>query len=196
MKNIEEIRTEVFRRSKEKIKKRKKIRIIVIPFCVFAMTISVIFASQFNLFDANENGFGGNLMPDSSCFVGYSSLVIESNENVRIEKNSANIENIYNILASSFKDADDSLSDEEAKPPKTQGTIKGEGENYSYLTGDSIYIDNSKTEYILTFKSEKGEDKVYVLKGNVLTEKSLRQEVDLTKTQLATLQKLLNIGEE
>lgn len=193
MKNIDEIKAEVFRRSKEKVKKRKKIRNVVIPLCVFTLTISVILASQFNIFDADKNAFDGSLMPESSSFVGYSSLVIEVDEKVRIEKDNANIENIYNILASSFKEVDDSLSDEEAKPPKKQGTIKGEGENYSYLTGDSIHIDNSKKEYILNFKSEKGEDKVYILKGNVLTDKSSKQEVKLTNAELIELQKLLNL---
>ncbi len=190
MKNIDEIKAEVFRRSKEKIKKRKKMRNVVITLCVCVMTISVIFAYQFNLFDVNKSGSDGNFMSEENYGVEFSSLKIEGNNKVRTEKDGSNIEKIYNILASS-KEIDDSISDQEAVPPKTQGTTKYE--NYSYFIGDSTHICNSETEYILTFKSKKGEDKVYILKGNVLTDKSSKQEVKLTNAELIELQKLLNL---
>lgn len=204
MRNFEERKAEVFRRSEKRIKERKRNRNRIlaccIPLCLCITILSVIYLPNANLFsdksgNAEDMNMAGGLNGTSEFI--YTSLEItnniESTGNSRKENDIANIENIYNIIQSSFSAEEDlPTGDKHDEFPHAQ---KGEGankdENHSGI--DQFQNYTKGMSYTITFIAVDGTQRNYTLDGNLLTNKATKQEVTLTDSQMSELQKALGL---
>ena len=179
MRNFDERKAEILRRSNERIKKRKKIKNIILSvfLCVFA--VATVFILKPKMFSTKKSSLDENILPETSYKSDSFELEIKSNRKAINRKSGAEAENVYNFIINFF-DADDA----EAL----------EGEAYaSGVTADSSHSYDYKTEYVLTFKSKNVKEKEYVLKDGILTEKISGQAVKLSDTQINELLLLLEV---
>lgn len=211
MRSFEERKAEIISRSQKRIKSKKQNRKRVLafcsPFCLCVAIFSVIYLPDI-LTSANKNNFtadtGASEMADGESGFSYSLVeVAESGTSTGVSKTEtdiANIENIYNIIQSSF------YKEEVADDIYTQYTASGNGNDQSMADGGlkaenynssySSYKKNSATKgsfRTITFTAKDGTKIKYILKGNKITDSLTKKEVILTDEQLNNLNKALGI---
>ncbi len=195
MKNFEQRKAEIFKRSEIRIKKRKRIRAQVLalclPLCVCITILAVIFIPS-----VDDKGYVGseNLsgVSDGSSPYLYSLLQVTTDtltQNINIEDEQT-IENIYYTISSMFESQDDFvLKDEQILEP-------GSDKSNDITKDDNSDKGQSKSEYsgyTITFTDKFGNKKIYTLKENVLTSDMTSQEIILTESQLLKLKLFLGI---
>ena len=210
MRNFEERKAEIFRRSENRIKERKRNRnrilALCVPLCLCIVIMSVIYLPDIMVPSDKSNSTEDINTTAPSCGTSgcvYTSLDITCNSSLldyeKKETDTVNIKNIYNIIQSAFADeADKETVDTQDKFPETQ---KGEdanggntnGENHSSSQPSEITTQNSSKGllYTITFKSNDGMQTIYTLDGNLLVNESTKQEVTLSDSQMSELQKAL-----
>lgn len=204
MRNFEERKAEIFRRSENRIKERKRNRnrilALCVPLCVCIAILSVIYLPDMMISSdksntAEEMNMAGGV-EDSSEFA-YTSFEITGTKIAKSDTDRENIENIYNIIQSAFTvDGDDDDMEQETtinkdelpqeQKPSTQkgeSTLKGE-DNYS--TGLVEFFSKGVT-YTLTFTADNGQKIVYTLCDNILTNETTNESVTVTEDQLKEL---------
>jgi len=204
MRNFEERKAEVFRRSENRIKERKRNRnriiALCIPICLCIAILSVIYLPDMMTLSDKSNTAEDMYMAggeeDSSRF-SYTSFEITSTKTANSDTDKQNIENIYNIIQSAFtvNDYSDDVEQEtttdksefpqEQKPStqKGEGALKGE-DNYS--TGLVGFFSKGVT-YTLTFTADNGQKIVYTLCDDILTNETTNESVTVTEDQLKDL---------
>ena len=201
MRNFDERKAEIFRRSENRIKERKRNRnrilALCVPLCLCIAILSVIYLPDMMISSDKSNtaedmnmagGFNG-----TSGFI-YTSLDITDynglSDYTKKETDKVNIENIYNIIQSAFADEDDKETIEmQDKLPETQ---KGEGATKGDANGENHSSSHpSGTSYFLTFYTEDGKQIIYVLYENNLTNNATNESVILSKEQLSKLLKII-----
>lgn len=190
MRNFDERKKEIFKRSNERIAKRKKTQKMLslcIPLALCVTALSVIFIPKIALL--NDKCASPEYIYTTSD-VAYTSLEVKNNALFltysKDYKNQADIDRIYKEIASHFADNDcsgtEDLTDKGTEPKK---------ENFN---NDGYTQDTSKSlSYTITFSSPNGEMLIYTLDGNKLTNNTTNQKVVLTDTQLLQLKKVLNL---
>lgn len=204
MRNFDERKAEIFRRSENRIKERKRNRnrilALCVPLCLCIAILSVIYLPDMMISPDKSNTAGDMNMAggveNSSGFV-YTSFEITSTKTAKSDTDKQNIENIYNIIQSAFtvNDYSDDVEQEtttdrsefpqEQKPSTQKGesTLKGE-DNYSTGLVESF---SKGVAYTLTFTADNGQKIVYTLCDNILTNETTNESVTVTEDQLKDL---------
>lgn len=202
MRNFEERKSEIFRRSEKRIKERKRKRnrllAICIPLCIIA-TVSIIvgFSPKTSLQIVDEETASSNInvsiemncntdKSETQANSKYISAKVKSNGVTADFHNeitdSVTVANVYKSISSAFQgdDADDEevIGDDTFKND-TLKDFEGESED-----------DNG---YTITIFTNSGEKLVYILKGNKLCDASNKIEVVLNDIQIAELKFILGI---
>ena len=194
MKELKEYKTEIFRRSRERIKSRKKIfkatLIAGISLCVcITVGVSIYMRSDMKL----DSGFtvedkysfndGADGAASESFFV---SVVIEGIDNHAYYDqidDSIKAEKAYNTISGIF----DGISDDEDME-QAESDI-----NVSDALKDEEYSTAVQNDYRLTFTMSDGRKRVYKLSRNRLTDVDPDIEVILTTEQLELLYVVLGL---
>ena len=189
MRNFDERKAEIFRRSENRIKERKRNRnrilAVCIPLCLVITVLSVTILPSLlpmnNKNMANDgtpeavDGLTGNSAEFVSVSVSGAGLTPETN--ILVE-DSNKVAQIYYTVQSSFvssgggnkenadvKPGDDLLTEEEDKVYSSSGTT------------------NLASGYKLTFTADNRTQSTYTLNGYVLTDNNTNKSVTLTDTQ-------------
>lgn len=178
MKNVEEIKTEIFRRSKEKIKKRKTLKSVIISTGLFAFSVVIVLSLNFSMFNIGKSSSDSNMAPEANYGSDYSVLEIKSKNKIINQESGANAEKIYNTIVCFFANEDDS-----------EGSLEGEG--FTDITDDSFNSYDKEVEYNFNFKLNNGIEKEYILKDDILTDKLSGISVKLNGKQLNELKLIL-----
>lgn len=195
MKNFEQRKAEIFRRSEDRINQRKRKRNRVIAVCIPAFiciaTLSVAILTKINPVKndfALEDNFGTieNDIAVGSIVCSYTEVEVKTDDNshnqrftdkVQVTQIFSCVQTLYNADGSA-SDADDSIKQ----------STETKDENKS--SADSLNLG-----YTLTFITEDGSKTVYTLKGNKLKESSTNQTLTLTESQLSKLKAVLGLSE-
>ena len=205
MRNFDERKTEIFRRSENRIKERKRNRnriiALCVPLCLCIAILSVIYLPDIMILsdkgNFDEEIYVENIVDDTFVF-SYSSFEISDSITTKSDTDKENIEDIYGIIQSAFtvNDYSDDVEQEtttnkdeftqEQKPStqKGEGTLKGDNK---YSTGSIEFFSKSEVTYTLTFTDDNGEKMTYTLCGDVLTNEVTNESVILTEHQLKEL---------
>ena len=205
MRNFDERKAEIFRRSENRIKERKRNRnrifALCVPLCLCIAILSVIYLPDMMISPDKSNtaedmNMAGGV-ENSSGFI-YTSFEITSTKVAKSDTDKQNIENIYNIIQSAFtvNDYSDDVEEEttttdksefpqEQKPSTQKGesALKGD-ENYST---DLVEFFSKGVTYTLTFAADNGQKKVYTLCDNILTNEATNESVTVIEDQLKDL---------
>ena len=203
MRNLDERKAEIFRRSENRIKERKRNRnrifALCVPLCLCIAILSVIYLPDMMISPDKSNtaedmNMAGGV-ENSSGFI-YTSFEITSTKVAKSDTDKQNIENIYNIIQSAFADndysddveqetADKSEFPQEQKPSTQKGesALKGD-ENFST---DLVEFFSKGVTYTLTFTADNGQKIVYTLCDNILTNETTNESVTVTEDQLKDL---------
>lgn len=203
MRNFDERKAEIFRRSENRIKERKRNRnrilALCVPLCLCIAILSVIYLPDMMISPDKSNtaedmNMAGGV-ENSSGFI-YTSFEITSTKVAKSDTDKQNIENIYNIIQSAFTDndysddveqetADKSEFPQEQKPSTQKGesALKGD-ENFST---DLVEFFSKGVTYTLTFTADNGQKIVYTLCDNILTNETTNESVTVTEDQLKDL---------
>ena len=204
MRNFDERKAEIFRRSENRIKERKRNRnriiALCVPLCLCIAILSVIYLPDMMISSdksniADEMNMAGGV-EDSSGFI-YTAFEITSTKTAKSDTDKENIENIYDVIQSAFtvNDYSDDVEEEtttnkgefpqEQKPSTQKGesTLKDE-ENHS--TGLVGYFSKGVT-YTLTFTADNGQKMTYILYDGILTNETTNESVTLNEDQLKDL---------
>lgn len=182
MRSFEQRKAEIFRRSENRIKKRKKNRnriiagIIPLFFCV--VILSVIYLPDKIFIENNLSGktdIADNFADDA--VFSYISVEVKtdtaSSKNYSKEKDVTKVESIYNLIQASFES--DSKQDQEVT---------------SYVQA----TDTTKSfPYTIIFSAADGKTATYTLDGNKIIDETSQKQATLTDEQLLKLQKSLGL---
>ena len=203
MRNFEERKAEVFRRSEDRIKERKRKRnrilALCIPLCLVVTVWSVgvlpsLFAQKGNDAECEDDGslYGDKAPGSEGSFIeeskthnfvsvsvqgkGYTGEITDT---VSVGKV---FQNIYDILDANggykelIGDYTENLDDVENEDMAAESTLESE-------------------RYIITLESSEGNNRVYILNGNILYDQALGEEISLTKEQLNDLLVALELAD-
>lgn len=221
MRNLEECKVEVFRRSKERIKTRKKMKQRVTVCCASLCILLVAgvalqrFGPVDELFMIHSDGAVESVAPEyasvRSTKDGSSYQLHYRTSDKEAAKSS------YDVLAQFFGDevtTEQNISKGEAEGDVLFGNPTGEEADFSITDGkDPLIRDTIKddikyklnaacgsteqaTIYEFIFRIEEGEKAVFRLIGNELTDKTNDRKIVLTEEQLSALKTQFEITEE
>ncbi len=205
MRSFEERKAEVFRRSENKIKerKRKRNRILVmcIPLC-FILTVCLVLGfspkAWVEVVDKTEGNAVSNInisnesnvttdKSNTSVNPTYVSVEVKSNENIskfytKIT-DATEVKNVYENISRAFVSDDESddmviLDNEETK----NDSLK-----------DSNNVDKNKQSYTITITLSNGKEMVYILSGKKLCDVSSNIETELTHEKLEELKSAIGL---
>ena len=208
MRNFSERKAEVFRRSENRIKerKRKRNRILAccIPLCLCIAILSVIYLPDMMILrDKSSNAEGMDITNGSGGTAGFAFVCVEITNNTTSSGNSnkkndlASVKNIYNIIQSSFvpehEQPKGNASEQYTEIQKNESTSSSE--NYGYPSQSGVITDTTATRlsYTITFSKEDGTQVVYTLDGNKVIDEFTKQEATLTDKQLSELEKAFHL---
>ena len=198
MRNFEERKAEVFRRSENRIKERKRNRnrilALCVPLCLILTVMSVtMLPSMLSIGDKNsaadegENLAGGI---ESSTVLTMQVELFGKDDALQssVMNEDANaVTQVYYSIESLFVSAD-----ENEKPAAGQESVEDyedkHKENYSQGTAPSL-----SSGYRITFKTDKDIKAVYVLNGNILTNAQTNEKVTLSEDQRSQILNELGI---
>ena len=182
MRDLSEYKAEIFRRSEEKIKERKKLCNRVLAFCV---PLCLVFAAL--AFARLPDIAASDIANESvSGDVSYSLPVIDDLMEKLPNTFGYNVEEspeMWNLVQSVFE-AD------------KQEVNRADDQQY-VATSQTVVQDSlsffSDTEYEIIFVNKDKEVFIYTLKGNVLTDVTTKEKVKLSSEQVFELQEKLGI---
>lgn len=205
MRNFDERKAEIFRRSENRIKERKRNRnrilALCVPLCLCIAILSVIYLPDMMISPDKSNSVedecADGTVGSVSEFI-YTSFEIKGTVTAENDTDKDNIKDVYDIIQSAFtfksfddeaedkkSDTNDSASSSVQKPStqKDEGTSKDE-ENYSTGTAQTF---SEGVTYTLTFSADNGKKVIYTLCDGVLTNDATSESVILTEDQLKNL---------
>ena len=182
MRDLNEYKTEIFRRSEEKIKERRRTHNRTLAFCV---PLCLVFAAgafaklpDISASDISNESVSGD--------VSYSLPVIDHFLGELPNTFCYNVEEspeIWNLVQSAFNVTakEDDTADDHRYVATSQTVVQD---------GLSLFSD---TEYEIIFVNKDRDVFTYTLKGNVLTDTTKKEKVTLSSEQVVKLQKKLGI---
>lgn len=189
MRNFEERKAEVFRRSEKRIKERKRNRnrilAMCIPLCLLITVLSVtILPSLLPAYNKNMANDGtpeavGGLTSTSAEFVSVSVSGdgLTQQTGILVE-NMDKVAQIYYSIDSAFVNAGESDNKHSAGSGTTEEKVEDYGDNFSQSESTNL-----ASGYMITFTTGIGTQSVYTLNGYVLTDNDTNKSVTLTDTQ-------------
>ena len=189
MRNFEERKAEVFRRSEKRIKERKRNRnrilTLCLPLCLVLTVWSVTILSSMlptnnknSVADGSPEAVGG-VSGNSAKFISVSvsgggnaphSTVLVEDVNI--------VAQIYYSIDSAFVYASEEDDKHSAGNGMTEEKVEDYGDNFSQSESTNL-----ASGYTITFTTGTGTQLVYTLNGNVLTDNATNKRVTLTDTQ-------------
>lgn len=186
MRDFNDYKAEIFRRSEEKIKERKKNRNRILAFCV---PICLVFAAVAftKLPDISASDISTeNISSDSSVL--FSQVKVQ-NASEKLHSNALNVDaeeasEIYSLIQSAF----------EADVQKEEDTA----DDYRYTSTSGTVIQDtlsvfSDSKYEIVFTSKDGKTFSYTLDGNKLIDNTTNENVTLSSEQVFKLQSKLGL---
>lgn len=182
MRDLSEYKAEIFRRSEEKIKERKKLRNRALTFCV---PLCLVFAAlafaklpDISASDISNESVSGD--------VSYSLPVIDNLMEELPNTFGYNVEEepeIWDLIQSAFEaDVQKEDTADDHRYVSTSGTVAQDSVSFF-----------SDTEYEIIFVNKDKEVFIYTLKGNVLTDVTTKEKVKLSSEQVFELQEKLGL---
>ena len=182
MRDLNEYKAEIFRRSEEKIEKRKRNRNRALAFCVPLCLVfaAVAFAKLPDISASNISNEG------VSGETSLSQIIIQDSNELLSNSFCYNIEEspeIWNLVASAFE-ADNQESNRADDQHYTETTQTVVQDSLSLFSG---------SKYEMYFANKDGDVFCYTLEGNVLTDITTKEKVTLSSEQVFELQNKLGI---
>ena len=197
MRNFEERKAEVFRRSENRIKERKRNRNRILAFCVPLCLIVTVWsimilpammpASKSN----NSAGEGMDIMGSvdgtDAAFVRVEIMSIGTATQSTIQKDDATeVAQIYSTLQSSFVNSGG--GNKESVNEEAEDDALTENKDYSQ-SGTT----NLSSGFRIIFTTENGAQTIYSLSGDKLINETTKQETILTEDQRSNLMNMLGL---
>lgn len=205
MKNFEERKAEIFRRSEERIKERKAKRnhilVVCITFCFILTILSVtilpaVLPTETDI-DVSFKGLNG-AWESIDTFVSVNITGIDENgAQTETVTDSAKVNEIYSAILNLYK-ASDAGTSLEGNHTQDSGAIKGDsyGSESSGTKNDgnsSVILDIVlKKEYRICFNTADGSEIQFVLRKNILCNTENDTRIRLSKKQIEELLMILN----
>lgn len=171
MRNLNECRAEVFRRSENRIKERKKRRNRMLACCIPLVLCVTVLVST-GLLDRSPGDAGGTVSPFVSVYGGGTTGRIT--DPAQVEQINARLEEFF-VTGDGNSDSG-SIGDLGISPPPA--SPGGETETYTIL----ISLPDGSRGW-------------YTLEGNELHDQKNQETVELTDRQIASLKSLLGLSE-
>lgn len=189
MRNFDERKAEIFRRSENRIKERKRNRnrilALCIPLCLIITVMSVtMLPSLFPVYDKNMSAedegkdFAGGI--ESSVILTMQVELLGKDDALQsgVMNEDANaVTQIYYTIESAFVSAGENEKPA-AGPESVEDSADKHKDNYSQSTTPTF-----SSGYKITFKTDKDTKAVFVLDGNTLTNVQTNEKVILTEAQ-------------
>ena len=198
MRNFEERKAEVFRRSEKRIKERKRNRIRIlamcIPICLVITVWSIVILPA--MFPANKSnnsaGEGMDIMGGvdgtEAAFVRVEVVSTGTVTQSSIQKDDVNeVAQIYYSVQSSFVNSGG--GNKESAKEEAEDDVLTE-ENKDYLQSGTT---NLSSGYRIIFTTENGAQTTYLLTGDKLVNEATKQETILTEDQRSNLLNMLGL---
>ena len=197
MSNFEERKAEVFRRSENRIKERKRNRNRILAFCIPLCLIVTVWsimilpammpASKSN----NSAGEGMDIMGSvdgtDAAFVRVEIMSIGTATQSTIQKDDATeVAQIYSTLQSSFVNSGG--GNKESVNEEAEDDALTENKDYSQ-SGTT----NLSSGFRIIFTTENGAQTIYSLSGDKLINETTKQETILTEDQRSNLMNMLGL---
>lgn len=194
MRELSECTAEVFRRSDERIKSiknvRKRVMTVCVPLCLFAVVMSAVFLpSVFNM--AKKSGYGS----DSGYYCSVVKAEVKGAGGSRMVEDVNEAINIYFAVYDMFNDGE-----AKEEPSAIEDVLSGgetEDQSESVELDSIVYSSNLyfwEYKYDIIFYTESGDESVYTLCGNVLTDLATGETLTLTDEQTETLRGMIDAG--
>ena len=198
MRNFEERKAEVFRRSENRIRERKRNRnrilALCVPLCLILTVMSVIMLpSMLSIGDKNSAADGlGNMAGgiESNAVLTMHVELLGKDDALQsdvMNEDANTVTQVYNSIESLFITAG-----ENKKPAAGQESAEDyedkHMENYSQGTTTTL-----SSGYRITFKTDKDIKAVYILNGNILTNAQTNEKVTLSEEQRSQILNELGI---
>lgn len=199
MRNFEERKAEVFRRSEKRIKERKQRRNHILMACI-PLVLCITILGAF---------LRPNVTPDGAADPGDTRPVVDGMshpiQSPSLTYPIANITVSGNGFSQTYSEVEDLLLISDllysygTRAPESNGTIDeavpGEGEDRKENTDDmsGIISDTTNAAYTITMVTHEGVKTEYQLSGNTLKNLTTNQSYTLSQTQVDELQKMLGI---
>lgn len=163
MRNFEERKAEILRRSEERIKERRKSRRRIVtccvPLCLCIAILTAIYVPKKKEKSGNTNNYGYSQPAEEFP---YTSLELVGNDTEL--NNTADIKDIYEIINSAFETDGASSAQNDGKDI-VNGSNKSKSQRDTYDTN---------ALYTFKFSSSDGKQAVYTLSGNTLTDETAK----------------------
>lgn len=182
MRDLAQCRAEIFRLSQEKTKKRRQRRRQILTCCI---PLVICLAAAFLLLPAQQNktaaGTDGAAETAGSITCSYVQAEIRSTDECRSVTDKVAVTKIFSALHSMYaQEPTYGMGGETSVPEKGQENLQG-------ASG------SNQGEYTVTLATAHGEETVYALSGNFLTNRSTGQVAELTEIQLSQLKAALGL---
>ena len=172
MKNFEEIKAEVFRRSKNRIKERKKnsIRalIVCVPLCLMLTFLPSLLPQSDKNLSTSGTGTYGDIDNSFKLYV----QVKPSGKSDALLSSISDAEQLYYSIESAFV-----IQDEMQVSPGAQE------DNLNHKESATLRDFSTFSSYKITFKTENDVQAVYILDGYTLTNDTTKQKITLSEEQ-------------
>lgn len=180
MRNFEERKAEILRRSEERIKERRKSRRRIlaccVPLCLCIAILTAIYVPKKKEKSGNTNNYGYSQPAEEFP---YTSLELVGNDTEL--NNTADIKDIYEIINSAFESDGASSAQNDGK-----GVVNGSNKSKSQR---DTYDTNAL--YTFKFSSSDGKQAVYTLSGNTLTDETTKNAAAISDEQLEKLYEII-----
>ena len=180
MRNFEERKAEILRRSEERIKERRKSRRRIlaccVPLCLCIAILTAIYVPKKKEKSGNTNNYGYSQPAEEFP---YTSLELVGNDTEL--NNTADIKDIYKIINSAFESDGASSAQNDGK-----GVVNGSNKSKSQR---DTYDTNAL--YTFKFSSSDGKQAVYTLSGNTLTDETTKNAAAISDEQLEKLYEII-----
>ena len=195
MRNFEERKAEVFRRSDKRIKERKQRRQRILMTCIPLVLCLTIFGA-FLFPQLNNNMQAPEGMPESET-----QAAMGQDENQSMTCSIAEIKVSGNGVSIRYTDAadllliSDQLNTYGTRAPETSGATNEDGSDRSENADDVVggVADSVNAAYTITLITHEGEKTEYRLVGNTLLNQTTNQAYTLTYEQAKELREILGV---
>ena len=191
MRNFEERKAEVFRRSKKRIEERKRrwkyVSFVLLVFMFTMFSWGVLFEDAEDKTVRDEMGSAENTHGGDASYIQV--LVQSEGKIVQIENE---VSQIYSLVQGAFEDAD-----------KVEDGYQEPADDLSFSDSEAVLEENEKVfdatsstvscEYRINFVASDGNYTVYTLEGTTLVEEVTKKEAVLTQEQYWQLLTLLGL---
>lgn len=182
MRNLDECKAEIFCRMEKGIQKRKRLRkrvlSLCLPICLLATVLSVAVITRPEQPIANASS-EGSLESSNAMYVSFE-LTDRGGKSIASQTDPNKINAIYGLLSAELSEQSNVSSAEDFSTSSGNFDLNGYKEHNISATATADYHE-------FTFCTDSGDKTVFILDGNLLTDKATGQQKLLTKMERAEL---------